>query len=507
MGVVLLTMSQPPRSLAALFFFVGQVVNFAINFLTTPYLARSLSQHEFGTYGQVIMVLDIANILVNFGLVNSLTLAFADPKTRSESDNFATYGALFVGMGIIGSMAVWLFSYISPQIFGHQQAAPLLQWTAICVLLFYLNHLFTRALVHSSRTHYYVVATIVGNIVRVACMLIAVYAYQSLWGVLMSVSVGWVCQVAIVAASVPRRFWGGAIQKEQWLPILREGSLLGFNYQLQYAYLYVSGMLISYYLGLTQYAIYRSSSIEIPLVGTLYVAIAVIMFPHWASQARQGDYEAILTLQRRIIAQVAVLIYPVVVFMVLCSPCFIRLYLSDIYADGAPVFALVSLALLTKIGDFAELLTLRKAYHTILRINLCYFGVFLALIGLLLPVGGIIGAAAAVAISSFLLAYLYLRQTLYPLGWTLDRLLNFRHLAAILTLCLSCALPVAVLLYYWQCSIVTFLGVGVLYAVVVYAAALRLHWIDLELYAPIFQRYTLTSWLYQLLRRWAKDIK
>lgn len=494
-------MSSSSRSAAAAFYFVGHVVNFVVSFLAVPYLARSLSQHDFGVYGQVLMVWEACMLLFNFGLNNSMALALTEQNRANDRSLFSTFTVLIGLMGMACSVFIFLFSYFAPYLFGHTAIMPLLRWASIFALLFFLNNAISRCLIYLNRSKYYVIGNVLGNILRVLIMFIAIHFYHSLWGAIMGVGVGIILQLIIGIWGIPRSFFKGEVQTSQFVPILREGYLLSITYQIQYAYLYLTGVVISYYLGVEQYAIYRNSSFEIPLVGTLYMAINTIMFPSLASQVQQGNYEAVLAFKQRIIKQIAILIYPIIIFMAVFSPCFIELYLSEKYAIGAPVFAIISLSLLTKVSDFGDMMAMQKDYKGILRVNLWYFAVFLLLLFTLMNFLGIVGAALAVSLSAYFMCYLYINQILKHTQWTIDKLLNFRHLAAIIALSTVLSFLFRGFNNYLGHTLISFLSSGILYALVLYGIALRLGWIDLQLYEPIFKKTKITQYLYQQLRR------
>lgn len=494
-------MSRQPRSAAALLFFIGQAINFVISFMATPYLARSLSQHDFGTYGQVLLVLDAVTVLFNLGLNNSMALSLTEPNKEREASIFSTFFALFGLVGLAGGLAIGLFSYFSHYLFGHSDADPLLRLIAIFFVFVQLNYAATRGLLYLDRSRYFVLASVLTTIVRVGSMFIAIHYYQSLQLAILGICLALVFHLLICMYYLPRFFFSGKIKTNTFIPILREGWLLGFNYQLQFSHLYLTGILVSYLLGVEQYAVYRSASFELPIVSTLYSAIATVMFPSLATQIQQGHHEQVLLFKQRVIGQVAALIYPIVIFMVVFSSCMIQLYLSEKYATGTPVFAIMSLLLLTKVTDFAEIMTMEKAYQAILKINIAYFILFLALALLLITFLGIVGAAISVVASGYFVCFLYLRQTLKPVGWSYNQLLNFRHLLTVIAVCTLLALAFRWVIGYWGCSLLSLLGCAILYSIIIYSIAFRYQWIDLPLYEPIFNQTSATRWLYRHLDR------
>ena len=59
---------QSNRSFKVIIVAIGNGINVLINFLTLPYLVRSLSFDDYGTYGQVLMIITILQGFFTYNL-------------------------------------------------------------------------------------------------------------------------------------------------------------------------------------------------------------------------------------------------------------------------------------------------------------------------------------------------------------------------------------------------------------------------------------------------------
>jgi hypothetical protein len=68
------------KSAKVLVLTIGNGINILINFLTLPYLVRSLSFEDYGSYGQVIMIISLLQGIFTFNLNQIATVHFSHGK-------------------------------------------------------------------------------------------------------------------------------------------------------------------------------------------------------------------------------------------------------------------------------------------------------------------------------------------------------------------------------------------------------------------------------------------
>ena len=104
---------------------IGNGINVLINFLTLPYLVRSLSFNDYGSYGQILMIITILQGFFTFNLNQTSNVYFANDH-RDKKVVFSTLMRSAVGMSLIGVLVMYLSSSCISDIFDNAQIEHLL---------------------------------------------------------------------------------------------------------------------------------------------------------------------------------------------------------------------------------------------------------------------------------------------------------------------------------------------------------------------------------------------
>ena len=90
---------QSNRSFKVIVVAIGNGINILINFLTLPYLVRSLSFDDYGTYGQVLMIVTILQGFFTFNLNQIANIYFANEENDPKIV-FSTIAKFSLGMSL-----------------------------------------------------------------------------------------------------------------------------------------------------------------------------------------------------------------------------------------------------------------------------------------------------------------------------------------------------------------------------------------------------------------------
>ena len=113
------------RSVKVLLLTFGNGINILMNFIMMPYLARSLSYEEYGTYGQVLMITALLQVIFTFSLNQMVNLVFADSTYKSK-ESFATIFYLTLFTSLVGLLVMTAGSGIVTGWFNNQMLKGLL---------------------------------------------------------------------------------------------------------------------------------------------------------------------------------------------------------------------------------------------------------------------------------------------------------------------------------------------------------------------------------------------
>ena len=72
------------KSKKVLILTIGNGLNILINFLTLPYLVRTLSVENYGSYGQVLMIVSLLQGIFTFNLNQIATVYFSQEKYTAQ---------------------------------------------------------------------------------------------------------------------------------------------------------------------------------------------------------------------------------------------------------------------------------------------------------------------------------------------------------------------------------------------------------------------------------------
>jgi len=355
-------------------------------------LSRYLSVKDYGNYKQVYLVYNTIIPILTLGIPTSINYFVSRSETIDEKKNyvFQSYFVLFV-LGLLFSSFLFLSAnYIAINLFHNSK-------------LIYLLKIFSFVPLLSMPTLFYVNLFICINKAKDAAKFSILFAgirFLSLIG------------VVILKGSLINIFWAIVIYSAiQYIIVsfmfirLYGGIHLNFNFKTiksQFAYsipIAVSGIIgiltiqmdkimISHFFDSAKYAIYANGAIEIPLIGILTGSVTAVIFPEFTKLWKEKKIEGLLKMWCNAIRKVAIILIPIMFFLLIYSKEFITLLFSSKYIESASIFKIYLLKLPTRITVFGSLLLamglpkaiLHYAFYT-LCINIVLNFIFIKTIG------------------------------------------------------------------------------------------------------------------------------
>lgn len=431
--------SAPAKSKQALLLLLSNGFNFLITFLLAPFLARSLSYDDNGTWGQLNLVNTYLVMVFGLGIGSIITLLLAENHGTEKRVTSVVFW-LLLASACLAVTAASVMGMYSIQLFNNGVLKKLLLLYLPSTFLLVLSSTFSYYFVYFNRVKTLTVLLIGYNALKIAVMLLAVQINHSLESMVLYLNLLNLVYFAVQIRSLPSLVTSFSRQdKEQALIIIRKSSsylLLGV---LGYGMLYVDGWIVSKMLGVKDFALYRNGAIEIPFISSIYVSISAVMMPHLARLSTSNQVDELFKLKQRLSLTIACLIFPIVIFMVVNARTVIDLYLGSMYTLSGIVFAIYNISVLVRIADFQDLLVLRNKSRVILLSNLIAFTFNIIFNIVAVHYWHIAGAAFAYALTIFLLAALLTFYTLKVYQKKLFDYFSVKPLLSLLVLCTSLA--------------------------------------------------------------------
>lgn len=413
--------------------FMGQMFNLLLLFLLTPYLSRSLSKHEFGTFSQVQLISTLVVALFSMGLSRIFYLVI-EKKDFEKKDAFKTIMLLAFAFGAMASVASFFSSGFLSTAFGNPDLHLPLAIYAPFFLINSVNLLLELTLIHKGLVRRDMTILIVSNVVKLTLLLISIQVWKSFTFIFWTIgTIAPLIQMMLYLANIPMRdFTEGSVNAGITSFIIKIGTPLGITSVLAASYTYLAGFFVSSMFTTSEFAIYRNGSIEIPFLGIISTSVASILTPQFANMLAEGKRSEVVNMKKMSISEVAAITYPIIIITLFFARDFLVLYLSEKYADSTMIFFIYTLILFIRVNSYEDVLTGLGKSTVILKANVIYFVVNIILIYIFIRWIGLIGAAIASVLSVYLLAYLLLRSTARSLGAGLSDIINLSKLGRII---------------------------------------------------------------------------
>jgi O-antigen/teichoic acid export membrane protein len=398
---------------------MARFANQALVIVSPIILVRLLSVAEFGQYREFLLYVGLLTSIAAFG-INSSLLYFVPAYRESAwryvrqavtltAFNSITGGAILIALNalldgaLVGDLAVqvalyvvlftnvdfWEFLWLAKRRPG--------AWFA-----------YTSGRLVARMTVVITAAALTGDVDTIIWSLIALEAARLAFSI-----VGWRRRVAGPEEST----------RASWREQLRYCAPFGASMILVTLNKSLGGLFITKLMGPVALAHYAIGTYVQPVIGILRNSLSDVLLPEMAARRVVTDHDP-LALWRRTTVVAAILLLPAgLVLATFAEPLVVTLF-SEQYLESVPVFQLFLLILLRECFDFGVPLRALNQTGPIMHSNLLATGLNAALLVVLLPRLGLVGAVGAYVVARFV-------EGLY-LGWRTKRFygIGMRELAS-----------------------------------------------------------------------------
>lgn len=476
---------------------IGNGINTLLSFLLVPYLARALSLGDYGTYGQVLMIIGFCVTFLGFGLDKVLFAYFADQNIE-QSDTLKSNIIIVFIFGIMGTLFVLFTNKIIGNQFENVLLPKLLTIYCFSVPFHLLYNSLNSTLIYFSRIRISVVISIATNILRLALIFVFIQLFFSLSLVFLSLAVIPVIQCLLSYFAIPEDLRSvGAINKSLVISQIKVGIPLGLTVIVSTIFTVTDGFMVSKLLDVDQYALFRNGATYIPIVASIYASVNTIILPDISRLYNRGDIREIISLKNRALKNTAAIIYPVIIFFIVFAHEIIPLLLSEKYAASWIVFSIFNCILFFRVTSYTDVYIASKRNFLLPRKYVISAALNLILNYVFIRIFGIEGAAMATAVSFALLVFLLFRGCLQILSTQLNDLVPLRELLNIF-LIPSMVCIISLLLYHTLSSLPLLIALFVVYLLLVYHHMVKNNYLERSILRSLLGKYEASGHLLRL---------
>ena len=305
-----------------------------------------MDREHYGLYKQAFLVITTAMIVLPLGVPMS-AFYFLPRETTRRCETVLNIVLFHVAAGALACGALALCPSILTAIFHDSGLAPYAAWIGVVILFWVIGSFLDIVPVANDEIRLASAFIVAIQASRALVFVGAILAFGTLRSLLVAAILHGAIQTIVLFCYLESRF-AGFWRAFDW-QMLRE--------QLSYAIpLGAAGILmivqtdlhnyfVSNHFGPAMFAVYSLGTLQLPLMGLIQEATNSVLITRVSILEKRDERREILMLAARAARQLAVVYFPVYVFLMVAGREFIRVLFTARFADSWPIFA-VNLTLL-----------------------------------------------------------------------------------------------------------------------------------------------------------------
>ncbi len=324
----------------ALFLMFAKGTAYVLGFALPLMLVRRLSQHEFGLYKQVFLIVSTALTVLPLGF--SLSAYYFLPRESGERRNAVVFNILCFNAVIGGVVAVLLFARPSllASIFGSGELTAYAPLVGLVILLWMISAFLEIAAIAREEARLATIFIIGAQLTKTVLLVSAAAAFGTIGALLYAALAQALLQNVVLITYLRSRFrgfWRGAdwrmmgAQLSYALPIGFAGLIFGVLIDMH-------NYIVSYRFGATAFAIYAVGCFSLPLVNVVGESFGTLLIPHISRLQKEGANREIIAVTAQTMRKLALVYFPLYAFLIVAGREFITVLFTAQYLASWPIF-------------------------------------------------------------------------------------------------------------------------------------------------------------------------
>jgi O-antigen/teichoic acid export membrane protein len=424
------------------FLIVANLIKYAVGFVMPMVLVRVLSQTEYGTYQQMLLIGGAFGILT-LGLPVSIYYFFPRQSSTGQAALIAQTTIMLTIAGAIAAAGIYITAPMLAGTVNNPAMVQLLQIFGISAMFMIASEHTVHVLIAQDRYRVAVLFEVIETFVRVALLLLPLWLGLGFEGLVIGILVYAVLRFVARNGYLLAR---GTLSFAGWEKSTFPRAQLAYSLPIALGYVAVmlGGVfnrgLIAVTFTPAQFAIYAVGALEIPLDSIFQASVANVLRASLPSLVRDGNHVEIARLIRESIRKLAIIVLPSFVFLFGYSHEFITVLFTQQYAESVMIFRIY--LLLVPLHMFVLSLVPQVFGKTKLNLYIVILstGALLTLSYVLLQIVGFYGPAIAFVATQYIAVVVYIIVVLRLTHSTISGLLPLRDILKITAVALACLL-------------------------------------------------------------------
>lgn len=454
-----------------------------IGFLVPIAIARIITKAEYGTYQQLLLIGTASVGVARLGIPQSILYFYNSIKTEDKNTLVVQTAGLMLLSGIIFSIAIYFARSLLSEWLDNAELTAYIPIYCFYICFFVAVEYSVDLLVAKNRYRQAVVYQSVECILRAVFLIVPLIVYPDLT----------VLVVCVVFFSCVRFVFYFSLNVPEFLSIAKKARIEFFGLrQIRYGAPLAAAslvglignildkVLIAVNYSTEQFATYAVGSIEIPLDVIFQSSVMKVLSASLPPLAAEKKYVEIATILHESVRRLSLIVVPIFAFLFFQSSNVIVLLFTDIYESSASIFRIY--LLLVPLHMFLLSIVPRIVGKTSINLKVTMFYVLSNIVLSLLSLHylGFYGPAAATVAVSWIMSFVYLIVALKILKVKLVQLIPVKHILKVVIICVICAYYSSVIASFTDSVFLNFALAGMLYSILIIAAAFILNIINIQ---------------------------
>lgn len=321
--------------------FFAKCFAFGLSFVLPLLLVRRLSQHEFGLYKQVFLVVGTAIYILPLGF--GMSAFYFLPRERDRRDKVILNILLFYIMMAGGACAILVLRpSLLAILFNNNEIVRFAPQIGLVILFWVVSSLLEVVTLANQESRLATFFIIISQLAKTGLMLAAAISIASVASLMNAAIVYGMIQTAVMLAYLRSRF-GNFWRSIDWsmvrtqiayaLPI----GLASVLFQVQAD---LHNYFVSYHFSTADFAIYAIGCFNLPLIGILSESAGSVTIPHVSYLQKYDRHREIVELMARMLRKLSALYFPIYFFLLVMGREFITVLFTARYDSSWPIFAI-----------------------------------------------------------------------------------------------------------------------------------------------------------------------
>lgn len=357
----------------ALWVGIGSLVSFCFSIVSAAIVSRYLTKDEYGTYRQVLYVYNTLLVVFTLGLPRAYSYFLPRIGIEEGRSLINKLNLIFIGLGLIFSAALFFAAPLIADVLKNQNLVLALRIFSPTPLFMLPTMGLDGILATYRKTEWNAVYTILTRFLSLGFIVAPVVFYEPTTESAVAGFTAASLFICIVAFFFMRLPFRGVASRPTTVTIK---EILGFSIPLMFAGFWgiveksADQFFISRWFGEAVFADFANGSIELPFVGMVLSAGAVVLLPLFSKMTSgQVSTAEIIGLWRRSAIKAAYILYPLVVFAWFFAEIIMTFLYGDEYWQSGIYFKIkLTVNIFTIAQYYPILLALgkTKTYSTVL---------------------------------------------------------------------------------------------------------------------------------------------